>query len=212
MAADNPLPRRHFLGRIVAAFAGGALFGQAAKPKRAEATPQGNTNFVAEIRIFAGNFPPNGWAFCNGQLLPISQNTALFSLLLTTYGGDGQSSFALPDLRGRVPIQPGQGPGLSDRQRGEMGGEENHVLAITEMPQHTHTIPASSSNGSASSPQAAVLARTPSAIPQYAPTPDTNMASDGFSETGGDQPHNNMQPYLTLNYIIALQGIYPSRP
>lgn len=168
--------------------------------------------FVGEVRIFAGTFAPNGWAFCNGQLLPISQNTALFSLLGTFYGGDGQSTFALPDLRGRVPIHPEQGPGLTNRLLGETGGSETHVLATAEMPAHTHTVAASSANGAADSPAGRVMARSPAAIPQYAASPDADLSGMAVSNSGGDQPHNNMQPYLTVTYIIALQGIFPPRP
>jgi microcystin-dependent protein len=164
------------------------------------------------VRIFAGNFAPNGWAFCHGQLLPISQNTALFSLILTTYGGDGMSTFALPDLRGRVPIHPGQGPGLNNRVLGESAGAEVHTLSTAEIPAHTHTMGASATNGAADSPAGGVLARTPAGIPQYATTADANLSPAAVTLSGGGQPHNNMQPYLTVNYIIALQGIFPSRP
>ncbi len=167
--------------------------------------------FVGEVQIFAGNYAPTGWAMCNGQLLPISQNTALFSLLGTYYGGNGTSTFALPDLRGRVPIQPGQGPGLSDRNIGEVGGTESITLTAAQIPSHTHAIGASAANGSADSPAGRVLARATGAIPQYGATPNVDLAATAVGSTGGGQPHNNLQPYLTLNYIIALQGIYPSR-
>jgi len=166
--------------------------------------------FVGEVRAFAGNFAPLGWALCNGQLLSISQNTALFSLLGTTYGGNGQTTFALPDLRGRVPIQPGQGPGLSDRQLGEVGGAENQTLTPAQIPAHGHGFAASTANGLSDSPTGGVPARTPSAIPQYAAAANADLAAGAVGASGGDQPHNNMQPYLAVTYIIALQGIYPS--
>lgn len=168
--------------------------------------------FVGEVRAFAGTFAPNGWAFCNGQLLPISQNTALFSLLGTTYGGDGMSTFALPDLRGRVPIHPGQGPGLTNRVLGEVGGSETHALTTAEIPPHTHTVAASSANGAADNPAGRLMARSPAAIPRYAASPNVSLSSMAVSLTGDDQPHNNLQPYLTVTYIIALQGIFPPRP
>jgi microcystin-dependent protein len=172
--------------------------------------------FVAEIRIFAGNFAPKGWAFCDGQLLPISQNTALFSLLGTTYGGDGKSTFALPDLQGRSPMQHGQGPGLSFRQLGEMSGTETVTLLQTEMPQHTHRVQAVTRSqftvGNTNSVEGNLLASprtgnqyTPNLVPQM-------MAPLSVGMTGGSQSHNNMQPYLTLTFIIALQGIFPPRP
>ena len=168
--------------------------------------------FVGEVRIFAGDFAPNGWALCNGQLLPISQNTALFSLLGTAYGGDGQSTFALPDLRGRVPIQPGQGQGLSNRNRGEAGGVEAHALTAPEIPAHTHSVGGSAANGASDSPAGHVLARMPAAVPQYGSSADTDLSADAVEFSGGGQPHPNMQPYLTVTYIIARQGVFPSRP
>lgn len=169
------------------------------------------SQFVGEIRIFAGDFAPTGWAFCDGQLLPISQNTALFSILGTAYGGNGLSTFALPDLRGRVPMQPGQGPGLTPRNRGQALGTETHTLTLAELAAHTHPLRASSGNGNSDAPAGNVMARSPAAIPQYAPSFDSVMAVDAVSSTGGGQPHPNMQPYLTVNFIIALQGVYPPR-
>lgn len=168
--------------------------------------------FVGEVQIFAGNYAPTGWALCDGQLLPISQNTALFSLLGTNYGGNGISTFALPDLRGRAPIHPGQGNGLSNRNLGEVGGIEFITLTAAQIPSHTHTISGSAANGAADSPGGRVLARAPGAIPQYGATPNVDLAATAVGSSGGGQPHNNLQPYLTLNYIIALQGIFPSRP
>jgi len=172
--------------------------------------------FVAEIRMFAGNFAPTGWAFCNGQLLPISQNTALFSLLGTTYGGDGKSTFALPNLQGAAPMQPGQGQGLSLRDLGEMGGEAAVTLISTEMPQHTHTVAVAETTGDVNDPTNALLAeagkgRVLDRLYGDAASPNTAMSATAFDTAGGNQPHNNMPPYLTLTFIIALQGIFPPR-
>jgi microcystin-dependent protein len=167
--------------------------------------------FVGEIRIFAGNYAPTGWAFCNGQLLPIGSYTALFSILGTTYGGNGQSTFALPDLRGRVPMQPGQGPGLSPRALGDAVGTEAHALTQPELPGHSHSLAANSGNGNDDAPFGRVMARSAAGIPQFSATENTAMAADAVSVTGGSQSHNNMQPYLALNFIISLQGIFPAR-
>jgi microcystin-dependent protein len=168
--------------------------------------------FVAEIRIFPFNFAPKGWAFCDGQLLPISQNTALFSLLGTTYGGDGKSTFRLPDLQGSVPMHPGQGPGLSLHDLGEVGGSQFVTLLESEMPAHTHGLRASLDDADLRVPTPSrSLAKTSSSV--YASgTPNTNLAFQALSPAGGGLPHNNMQPYLTLNFNIALQGVFPARP
>ena len=163
--------------------------------------------FVAEIRIFAGNFAPTGWALCDGQLLPISQNTALFSLLGTTYGGDGKSTFALPDLRTSVAMHPGAGPGLSEHFLGEEGGVETVTLQQSEMPLHTHNVTADPGQADSASPAVAVPA-----------TSETELYHSAGSQVvplpvaGGSQPHSNLQPYLTLCYCIALQGVFPPRP
>jgi microcystin-dependent protein len=168
--------------------------------------------FVAEIRIFPFNFAPKGWAFCDGQLLPISQNTALFSLLGTFYGGDGKSTFALPNLQGSAPMHPGQGPGLSLHDLGESGGSDTVTLLATEMPAHSHGLMADSVPGTKSQPTDNALARASGATPYIAAGGATVAMSDStIAPVGGDQPHNNMQPYLTLNFCIALQGIYPPR-
>ena len=175
--------------------------------------------FLAEIRIFPYNFAPKGWAFCNGQLLPISQNTALFSLLGTTYGGDGKSTFALPNLQGSAPMQPGQGQGLSLRDLGEQSGEEFVTLLQTEMPAHTHTAkplaadPAANAKLTPSGNVWATGVTRRASVNIYAPSPfDTAMDVLTLSISGGSQPHNNMPPYLTLNFCIALQGVFPARP
>jgi microcystin-dependent protein len=167
--------------------------------------------FVAEIRIFPFNFPPKGWAWCDGQLLPISQNTALFSLLGTTYGGDGKSTFALPDLQGRAPMHPGQGPGLSLHDLGEMGGSETVTLLESEIPAHSHAVSASLADGTSQTPAGEKLA-TGVGIGQYAaPGAMTQLNPSALAPAGGDQPHNNMQPYLTFYFNIALQGVFPPR-
>ena len=170
--------------------------------------------FVAEIRIFPFNFAPKGWAFCDGQILPLSQNTALFSLLGTTYGGNGQSTFALPDLQGNAPMHPGQGPGLSLHDLGEIGGSETVSLLESELPSHTHQMRGDNQDpGDTAAPSAStVFAQSTNAFAYVAPTPPlTQMSFNAIAPAGGDLPHNNMQPYLTLNFCIALQGVYPPR-
>jgi microcystin-dependent protein len=166
--------------------------------------------FVGEIRIFAGSFPPTGWAFCNGQLMSASQNTALFSILGYAYGGSG-STFALPDLQGRAPMACGQGPGLTPRVRGQALGSETHPLILSEIPNHTHPVPASSGNGVTDAASGSVMARSAAGIPLYAADFNATMAVDAISATGDSQPHNNMQPYVALNFIICLSGVFPSR-
>jgi len=166
--------------------------------------------FIAEIRIFAGNFAPRSWAFCNGQLLPVSQNTALFSLIGTTYGGDGRTTTALPDLQGRTPMHPGRGPGLTSRRLGQRGGVETVTLTEAQMPNHNHTMTATAEGGDRADPADKYLASESNI---YAPDNNTlqSMAEQSLPHTGGSQPHNNMQPFIAINYIIALQGLYPSR-
>jgi microcystin-dependent protein len=178
--------------------------------------------FVAEIRVFGFNFAPTGWAQCNGQLLPISQNTALFSLLGTTYGGNGTSNFALPDLMGNVPLHVGRnqpGPGLSVYDLGQMSGTPNVTLLQTEMPQHAHPPVVSSSNGTVTTSSGNQMAKAFKGNLQssssglfYSPNPpQTMMATQAIGLQGGGLPHNNMMPTLTLNYCIALQGVFPAR-
>jgi microcystin-dependent protein len=167
--------------------------------------------FVAEIRIFPFNFAPKGWAFCNGQILPLSQNTALFSLLGTTYGGDGKSNFALPNMQGNAPMHPGQGPGLSLHDLGEVGGSQTVSLLESEIPSHSHNVQVSAQDATTR----IVVGQHPATgigVGLYGPTPaNTTLSPNALSPAGGDQPHNNMQPYLTLNFCIALQGVYPPR-
>ena len=178
--------------------------------------------YIAEIYMFAGNFAPRGYAFCQGQLLSIAQNTALFSLLGTTYGGNGQTTFGLPDLRGRAPVGTGQGPGLGNIDLGELAGAPSTTLTVASMPAHTHAVtgtvsqPSSSAAGNADSPNGGIPAGsatdenyTAAGSANGALAPATVTVTAG--PTGGSQPFNNMQPYLGINFTIALEGIYPSR-
>ncbi len=167
--------------------------------------------FVAEIRIFGFNFAPVGWAFCDGQLMPISQNTALFSLLGTTYGGNGQSTFALPDLQGNVPMNFGQGPGLSDHYLGDAGGSDTVTLITTEMPAHSHAAIVSLGDATERQPANQLFA-SGIGVAEYSNSPGTTqLAFQAVSVAGGGSPHNNLQPYLVLNFCIALQGVFPPR-
>ncbi len=169
--------------------------------------------FVAEIRIFPLNFVPKNWAWCNGQLLPIAQNTTLFSLLGTTYGGDGKSNFALPNLVGRAVIGPGQGPGLSERTLGEPVGQSTVTLTSAEIPSHNHTMQINNVAGNSTSPNGNGLAVAARGVPIFAPMSGAsgNMHASALTEAGGGQPHNNMQHYLTMNFAIAMQGVFPPR-
>ena len=167
--------------------------------------------FVAEIRIFAGDFSPRGWAFCNGQLLPISQNTALFSLIGTTYGGDGRTTTALPNMQGRAPMHPGTGPGLTSRRLGQRGGAESATLTEAQIPSHTHNWNGIANPANDDDPMDKSIAR-PTGLGAYTTeAPDISLHEDALALSGESQPHNNMQPYLAINYIIALVGLYPSR-
>jgi microcystin-dependent protein len=167
--------------------------------------------FVAEIRIFPFNFAPKGWAFCDGQLLPLSQNTALFSLLGTTYGGDGKSNFALPNMQGNAPMHPGQGPGLSLHDLGETGGSETVTLLESEIPAHSHVLKGAEDDATFKTPLNLFLAGGNQMYVGPSPTANGTLAPESLPPVGGDQPHNNLQPYLTLNFNIALQGVFPPR-
>jgi microcystin-dependent protein len=168
--------------------------------------------YLGEVRMFAGNFAPYGWALCNGQLLSISQNTALFSLIGTYYGGDGVTTFALPNLQSRVAIHQGQGTGLSPYVIGQLGGTENVTLTSQQMPQHNHNMNTFSGPGSTTHPGNGILASTTSDKPYTTASSDgSTLNPNAISYTGNSQPHNNIQPYLCITFIIALQGIYPSR-
>ena len=163
--------------------------------------------------MFGGNFAPRGWAFCDGQILPINQNQALFSILGTTYGGDGRTTFGLPDLRGRVPIHQGTGPGLSQKRIGQRSGTETNILSVENLPSHSHTINAVLEDGNQSSPTGNLPAGTKLLDQEYsdAAAANTTMNATMVNSTGNNQEVNNMQPYLTVTYIIALQGVFPSR-
>lgn len=168
--------------------------------------------YIGEIRMFAGNFAPRNWALCDGQLLSIAQHTALFSILGTVYGGDGRTTFALPDLRGRVAIHPGNGPGLSSYRLGQTGGAETNTMTISQMPQHNHPVNAVAEDGNQSVPTRNLPAGTKVLDKEYSDaTANTTMNPAMIGEQGGGQPINNIQPYGTVNYIICLQGVFPSR-
>ena len=168
--------------------------------------------FTAEIRIFAGNFAPRGWAFCDGQLLPVSQNTALFSLIGTTYGGDGRSTTALPNLQGRAPMHPGRGPGLTDRRLGQRGGVETVTLTEAQMPNHNHTVFAQNVTSNSNDPAGKHWSRPfGGPVAYHHSSNHVPMAEQAVSSAGGSQAHNNMQPFMAINFIIALVGLYPSR-
>lgn len=170
--------------------------------------------FVAEIRIFPFNFPPKGWAFCNGQIMPLSQNTALFSLLGTTYGGNGQSTFALPDLQGSAAMHPGQGNGLSQRFLGEQAGEPSLTLLTTEIPAHQHQFGgAAAAGGDKQDPTGCIWAQVPgrAVVFLYGTAANGAVNPNAMPLTGGSLPHNNLQPYLALNFCIAMQGVFPPR-
>ncbi|MCF8245476.1 MAG: tail fiber protein [Saprospiraceae bacterium] len=169
--------------------------------------------FIGEIKLFAGNFAPRGWAFCDGQLLPINQHQALFSILGTNFGGDGRSTFGLPDLRGRVSVHPGNGPGLSSYRIGEKGGAETVTLTVNQLPSHSHSLNANKGNGNTSDTPGASLADSKGSDRDYnkSGAVDTEMSKNSIGATGGGQPIENRQPYLAINYIIALQGVFPSR-
>lgn len=166
--------------------------------------------YVGEIRMFAGTFAPQDWAFCNGALLPIDGNETLFTLIGTTYGGDGQSTFGLPDLTGRIPVHGGQGPGLTNRAVGQSGGVESVTLSPDQIPAHTHALTGSTSPATSTSPTNAVWGTWNDAQYSVAP-PDTLLAPDVLAPAGGSQPHDNMPPFVAVSFIIAMNGIFPSQ-
>ncbi len=167
---------------------------------------------VGEIRMFAGNFAPNGWMFCEGQTLPISENEVLFQLIGTTYGGDGEETFNLPNLASRVPIHMGTGPDGTTYQIGEMFGTEQETLSTQQIPNHTHPFVASTANGTSTNPQGNVIAASTSSVKPYIlDSPTTALNASAVSPAGGSQPHDNTQPFLCLNYIISLYGVFPSQ-
>jgi len=201
-------PRRGFLGRLIAAATGGAWLGSLGKARPAEA--QSDMPYIGEIRMFAGDFAPNGWAFCEGQLLPIAENDALFVLIGTTYGGDGQETFGLPDLRSRAPIHFGSG--TVTYVLGENGGQEAVTLMPGQLPLHDHQVGASSATGDSADPSGRVPARNAAGVPHYGAAPDTNLSPGALLPAGGSAEHNNMQPYLGIHYIISLFGAFPPPP
>ena len=212
--------RRRFLAKALGILAGTAVFGglvkAMAQTSRKSVTSAGDiksvqdtTPYLGEILMFAGNFAPTGWALCNGQLLSISQNTALFSILGTFYGGDGRTTFALPNLQGRFPI--GTGSGLSTYVTGQIGGAETHTLTVTEMPTHSHPMVADNGNGTSATPIGNVPAINSEGIQHYGATLDGAMNPGVIGNTGGGQPFSVMPPYVAISYIIALQGVFPSR-
>lgn len=174
--------------------------------------------YIGEVRMFAGAFAPNGWADCNGQLLPVTRYNTLFSIIGVTYGGDGRTTFAVPNLNGRAPMHPGTGPGLTPRALGDKGGEATVELVTSQMPAHTHVAQALNNQGTLSNPSGAVWTKTPKSgrtpvdTPGFAHTPNAAMNPLALAPTGAGQAHNNMQPYLPVRFIIALEGNYPSRP
>ena len=168
--------------------------------------------YVGEIRMFAGNFPPNGWMFCQGATLPISENAVLFQLIGTTYGGDGEETFNLPNLASRVPMHMGTGPDGTTYQIGEMAGTEQETLSIQQIPNHTHPFTASTADGTENNPAGAVLAQTPAGISLlFEDPPSANMSTSAIGAAGGSQPHENTQPFLCINFIISLFGVFPSQ-
>ena len=169
--------------------------------------------YVGEIRMFAGSFAPAGWAFCSGQLMPISENETLFQLIGTTYGGDGQETFALPDLQSRTPIHIGAGADGINYQLGESGGVEQVTLTVSQIPNHTHPFLATTANGTGTNPGGNVIGGSVSSVQPYIedPSPDVTLWNQAVTQVGGSQPHENMQPFLCLNYIISLFGVFPSQ-
>lgn len=211
--AAHDVPRRRFLGRALAALGLGALVAGRTRPLSAAAAPADRLYavepFIGEIALFGFAFAPTGWAPCHGQTLPISEHPSLYSLLGNTYGGDGTTTFALPDLRGRVPLGFGAGAGLTDHVLGHQGGAETHQLLEGEMPSHTHALRADSANGVQSIPDGGLPARNPAGIPAFGLNASTALRGDAADLAGGNLPHNNMQPYLALNWCIALEGVFP---
>lgn len=203
----SALPRRDFLGRLLLLVGGAAAFGRA---RKAEAAPQSIEPFVGELMIVPFGVVPTGWAPCDGQRLPIDQNQALFALLGTTFGGDGVTTFALPDLRGHVPIHAGQGPGLTNRVLGERGGSATRTLSIPEMPKHAHEVRGSNAPGSSEDPSGAYPATNAAGVPQWGVLANTALAAEAITTVGEGQAHENTAPSLSLIYVIALQGVTPS--
>ena len=207
-APNPPVARRGFLAKAGAVIAGAVLLGRVSK---GEAATQSTTPYLGEIMLFAGNFAPVGWMACDGQVLSIALYQALFSILGTNFGGDGRTTFGLPDLRGRAPIHFGQGPGLSAHAVGEMSGVEAVTLLSSQMPAHNHPAVADSGVGTSDAPANLVPARNAAGAPQYAVGNGTAMSAAHIGVAGGGLPHNNMPPYLVMTYCIAITGVFPTR-
>jgi microcystin-dependent protein len=201
MTDDRGIRRRHFLARALGLLGGSWLGG---RMTARDAAAQTDAPYLGEIRMFAGDFEPLGWKFCDGQLLDINLNDALFSLIGTTYGGDGQTTFALPDLRGRAPVHVGA------IALGEPGGQETVTLLAQQMPAHSHTLVGSSSMADANDPSGRVPARNPLGWPHYGSSADTSFAANALAVSGSFAPHNNMMPSLCVHFIICVEGVYPS--
>jgi microcystin-dependent protein len=198
-------PRRAFFGRLVAAVTGGAWLAGLKDARPAQAAPEGFAQpYIGEIRLFGGVTPPAGWMMCEGQLLSIDEQNTLYNLIGTVYGGDGQSTFALPDLRGRAPIHMGSGFTL-----GDISGSEEVSMLESQIPSHTHTALGGSSPGNSDNPAGRAPAKNAAGVTQYAGGADTNLSAAALLSSGGSQAHNNMQPYLTVSYMISLYGFYP---
>lgn len=212
---NNSKSRRGFLKDITKLIGGAAAVGAVANVFTSNnisaETNTGMEPYLSEIMLVGFNFPPRGWAFCDGQLLPIAQNQSLFSLLGTTFGGDGRTTFALPDLRGRVSVHPGQGSGLPNYSLGQKGGENNVTLNISQIPSHSHSLMVNNSAGNSSNPEENFIASNAEGINHYSNTNNAKANNFSIANAGGNQSHNNMQPYLGINHCIALQGLFPSR-
>ncbi|CAN5524278.1 hypothetical protein BH10BAC5_BH10BAC5_27750 [soil metagenome] len=229
-SGSNPASRRRFIRTSIAAALGATtlasttdLFAMKSKTgliyvkengeiiNNYKLSPNASQNFLGELMCVGYNFQTNGWALCNGQILSIAQNTALFSLLGTTYGGNGQTNFALPDLRGRVPMHFGQGPGLQNYSLGQTGGTETETLITSQLPVHNHGVNVNTAIGTSNAPNGNFSAQNAEGINEYSATSNSTMNTGAIGNSGGGQAHNNMQPYLVMNWQIALQGIFPSQ-
>jgi len=207
VSASTPLPRRHFIARVLGAWAGSAWLANLFDREPADAATQlDDTPFIGEIRLFAGATPPANWVFCQGQVMQIADNDALYQLIGTTYGGDGVSTFALPDLRGRVPMHVG--PGFA---QGQLAGTETVTLTTSQLPAHSHGAGADSALGVSDDPTGRVPARNAAGVTAYGPVATADLAAGSVLATGGAAAHNNMQPYLGVNYMISLFGVFPSQ-
>ena len=213
-ASDDPVaplanPRRRFLGALAAVLGVGALAG---RPRAARAATSSSQPYVGEVMLWAGNFAPVGWFFCDGRLLSIAVYDTLFNLIGTTYGGDGQTTFAVPDLRGRVPIHTGQGPGLSSHSLGEVSGAEHHTLLATQLPAHTHAAACVATAGTSDSPGGLLPARNGAGNLAWGAGAAASLAAAHIDPAGSTLTHENRMPVLTLNFCIAYDGVFPSQP